>query len=158
VPAAGKTGTTNESADAWFVGYTPDVAAAVWMGFDQPKRIMYGADGGKLSAPVWGKVMAGYYADHPIPAAWTPPPGVVSVTVDVSTGQRATAQCPPELVRDEWFLSGTEPVAYCELHQPGVGSWLRRRFHDIGNLLGGGRDEMEPVPAAPPVPAPPRFR
>lgn len=157
VPAAGKTGTTNESADAWFVGYTPDVAAAVWMGFDQPKRIMYGADGGKLSAPVWGKVMAGYYADHAIPAAWTPPPGVVSVTVDASTGQRATDECPPELVRDEWYLSGTEPVAYCELHQPGVGSWLRRRFHDLGDLLGGGHDEAEPAPVAPPAPALPRF-
>ena len=136
VPAAGKTGTTNESADAWFIGYTPDVAAAVWVGFDQPKRIMFGADGGKLAAPVWGKVMAGYYAKHPVPAAWEPPPGVISVAVDMSTGQRATDSCPPEVVRDEWFLAGTEPVNYCEIHQPGAGGWLRRRLRDLGGFLG----------------------
>lgn len=140
VPAAGKTGTTNEAADAWFVGYTPDVAAAVWMGFDQPRRIMHGADGGKLAAPVWGKLLAKYYADHPAPAAWAPPAGVASVAVDMSTGQRATDSCPPESVREEWFLAGTEPADYCEIHQPGVGSWLRSRLQDLGGLLGGGSD------------------
>jgi penicillin-binding protein 1A len=143
VPAAGKTGTTNESADAWFVGYTPDVAALAWMGFDQPKRIMRGADGGKLAAPVWGKVMAGYYKEHPVPADWQPPAGVISVAVDVGTGQLATDACPPDQVRNEWFVQGTEPATYCEIHQSGVGGWLRRRLRGIGDLLDG----PAPVPA-----------
>jgi penicillin-binding protein 1A len=147
VPAAGKTGTTNESADAWFVGYTPDIAAGVWMGFDKPQRIMRGADGGKLAAPVWGKVMAAYYADHAAPAAWTPPAGVISVAVDVSTGERATDACPPENVKEEWYLAGTEPVNFCELHQPGPGGWLRRQLRSFGDLLGGSAEpERDSVP------------
>jgi hypothetical protein len=91
--------------------------------------------------------MAAYYADHAAPAAWTPPAGVISVAVDVSTGERATDACPPENVKEEWYLAGTEPVNFCELHQPGPGGWLRRQLRSFGDLLGGSAEpERDSVP------------
>ena len=53
-PAAGKTGTTNDGSDVWFVGYTPDLIGTVWIGFDQPRTIVPDASGGRIAAPVWG--------------------------------------------------------------------------------------------------------
>jgi penicillin-binding protein 1A len=145
VPAAGKTGTTNEAADVWFVGATPDLVAGVWMGFDKPKRIMHGASGGSLAAPVWGRIMADFYKTHPVPAAWAPPADLVTAEVDEATGLLATSACPPEQVRIESFLPGTEPTEYCPLHvEPGIDGWLRRTFRGIGDWLGGRR------PATPP--------
>lgn len=151
VPAAGKTGTTNDAADAWFVGITPDVAAGVWIGYDRPRRIMYGAGGGNLAAPVWGRVMAGYYANRPVPPPWIAPIDLESVTIDRQTGQRATEGCPSEDVATEWFLPGTAPTEYCELHpEPGVGGWLRRRIRSLNDLFGtnGSTRVEEPEPVA----------
>src|SRR5690606_10908452 len=61
LPAAGKTGTTNDATDVWFIGFTPDLLAAVWFGFDRPKRIMNGADGGRYAAPVWADFIRAVY-------------------------------------------------------------------------------------------------
>jgi membrane carboxypeptidase/penicillin-binding protein len=121
LPAAGKTGTTNDGKDVWFVGMTPDLVASVWLGFDQPRRIMPGASGGRLAAPVWADIMDRAYEERPVPAPWTPPSNVVSAQVDQATGYLATGSCPPEDVRIEYFLVGTEPEAYCPVHpQEGV--------------------------------------
>lgn len=136
VPAAGKTGTTNDATDTWFVGVTPDVAAGVWIGFDQPRRILSGAEGGKLAAPVWGRIFADYYRTHPVPAPWSPPVSLLSVAVDVTSGMRATSACPPDEVHREWFIPGTEPAEYCSLHpEPGLGGWFRERMRDLGDLF-----------------------
>ncbi len=116
-PAAGKTGTTNEGKDVWFVGLTPDLAAGVWLGFDRPRPIMPGASGGRLAAPVWASVMRQAYATREAPAPWSPPANVVSVQVDSRTGYLATDQCPYEDVRLEYFLVGTEPHSYCPTHR-----------------------------------------
>jgi penicillin-binding protein 1A len=94
-PAAGKTGTTNDGADAWFVGYTPDVVAAVWVGYDTPAPIVPHATGGRLAAPVWARIMLRLYQGRPRPAAWAEPPGVVEGWVDPTTGQRLAAGCRP---------------------------------------------------------------
>jgi penicillin-binding protein 1A len=118
-PAAGKTGTTNDAKDVWFVGATPDLVAGVWLGFDTPRTIQPGATGGRLAAPVWAEVMKAAYAGRPAPEAWTPPPSVTDVSIDVTSGQRATSRCPAENVRVEFFLAGTEPAAFCELHGEG---------------------------------------
>jgi penicillin-binding protein 1A len=140
VPAAGKTGTTNEAADVWFVGVTPDLAAGVWFGYDQPKRIMVGASGGRLAAPVWGRVLAEHYRGRAAPADWAPPAGVTSVEIDVTSGMLAGSQCPHDHVRSEWFLRGTEPLEYCRLHpEPGLDGWFRRTVRGIGDWIGGGR-------------------
>src|SRR6185369_16886431 len=57
IPVAGKTGTTNDNVDVWFVGMTPEIVAGVWLGFDRPKTIAKGAVGGLLAAPIWGQMM-----------------------------------------------------------------------------------------------------
>lgn len=145
VAAAGKTGTTNEAADAWFVGYTSEIAAGVWMGFDRPRRIMHGAGGGSLAAPIWGRVMADYYRNRPAPAAWQPPIDVVRMEIDSQTGYAATASCPIEDLEEEWFIRGTEPHEYCPFHtEPGVGGWFQRRIREVGDLFGGGRQGPQP--------------
>jgi penicillin-binding protein 1A len=115
-PAAGKTGTTNEGKDVWFVGLTPDLVAGVWLGFDRPRPIMPGASGGRLAAPVWADLMANAYRTRPTPAPWAPPANVVSVQIDDKTGYLATSGCPPEDTRIEYFLVGTEPRSYCPIH------------------------------------------
>jgi membrane carboxypeptidase/penicillin-binding protein len=121
LPAAGKTGTTNEAKDVWFAGATPDLAAAVWMGFDQPKQILANASGGRLAAPVWAEIMKAAYSGRPTPGSWQPPPNVVTAAIDMDSGELATANCPPERIRIEYFLGGTEPRRYCPVHgQSGV--------------------------------------
>ncbi|HEX7240847.1 MAG TPA: PBP1A family penicillin-binding protein [Longimicrobiaceae bacterium] len=155
VPAAGKTGTTNDAADVWFVGVTPDVVAGVWLGFDRPQRILSGASGGGLAAPVWGRVMADYYTRNPVPARWAPPVDVVPVRIDRETGKLATATCPGEQVSFEYFLAGTEPAESCPLHpDDGVDGWIQRMARGLGDWL-GGREE-EPRPEREPPPFPPR--
>jgi membrane carboxypeptidase/penicillin-binding protein len=68
--AAGKTGTTNNATDAWFVGYTPDVVGAVWIGYDRPSSLGSAATGGGFAAPVWGRIMRQLYSERPAPQAW----------------------------------------------------------------------------------------
>jgi 1A family penicillin-binding protein len=117
VPVAGKTGTTNENSDAWFIGLTPDLVAGVWLGFDKPVSIAKGAAGGSLAAPVWGKMVAKYYASQPQLVAshateqWLPPLGVIMGDVDRMTGELATDQTPAERRYTEYFVEGTEPVS-----------------------------------------------
>lgn len=138
VPAAGKTGTTDEVSDVWFVGLTPDLVAGVWLGFDRPRPIVAGGSGGALAAPVWGQVVAAYYADHPTPAPWPAPSDVVEVAIDRESGKRATAFCPPEQVRRELFLAGTEPTESCPLHPDfGLGGWIQRAFDRLGDWIRG---------------------
>jgi penicillin-binding protein 1A len=116
LPAAGKTGTTNGGKDTWFIGMTPDLVAGVWLGFDRPQPILAGASGSRLAAPVWADIMEDYYADRPAPPAWIAPPSVAAIAIDTATGAVATGNCPPEQIRIEYFLPGTEPPEYCPLH------------------------------------------
>lgn len=116
VPVAGKTGTTNDNTDVWFVGLTPDIVAGVWLGFDKPRTITPGAAGGSLAAPIWGKMMARYYAAGGSRGAaersaerWTPPLGVISGELDRLTGQMATPSTPADRRYTEYFVEGTEP-------------------------------------------------
>jgi penicillin-binding protein 1A len=120
LPAAGKTGTTNDSKDVWFVGMTPDLVAGVWLGFDQPKTITANASGGQLAAPVWAELMNATYAKRAQPAGWTPPADLVSVPIDNESGGIASDNCPAESVRIEYFLPGTEPTENCPLHTTGA--------------------------------------
>ncbi|MEX2584578.1 MAG: PBP1A family penicillin-binding protein [Gemmatimonadota bacterium] len=137
VPAAGKTGTTNDAADAWFVGFTPEVSAGVWVGFDRRQRITVGGGGGSIAAPVWGRVMADYYGTRAAPGPWIPPADLVSATIDRQSGHLATSACPEEHLDTEWFLSGTEPREYCPLHaEPGIDGWIRRGIRGLGEVLG----------------------
>lgn len=110
IPVAGKTGTTNDNTDVWFVGMTPELVAGVWLGFDKPAMIAPGAAGGTLAAPIAGRVIASAYENRSA-GVWTPPPGVVPVEVDRVSGKPADASTPAERRIREWFLIGTEPGA-----------------------------------------------
>ncbi|HEX8246393.1 MAG TPA: PBP1A family penicillin-binding protein [Longimicrobium sp.] len=157
IPAAGKTGTTDEGADVWFIGVTPDIVAGVWLGFDRPQAILADASGGGLAAPVWGRVVADFYRRRPAPVAWSPPPDLQAREIDRRTGKLATPGCPREDVVTEYFLSGTEPTETCPVHLDGVGgeSWLGQAVSAVGDLIGGsgddGQEEPPPAPRAKPV-------
>jgi penicillin-binding protein 1A len=116
IPAAGKTGTTNDNTDVWFAGFTPDLVAVVWFGFDRPTRIMNNAAGGRFAAPVWGRFMRAVYAGEtpelPLPQPWPWPEGVVALNVDAESGRLANEWCPAQVVR-EYFVAGTEPAEAC---------------------------------------------
>jgi penicillin-binding protein 1B len=112
-PAAGKTGTTNDYHDAWFAGFTPDLLAVVWVGFDQNKPV--GLAGGEAALPIWTDFMKRATAGRP-ETPFLPPPGVTLVNIDDLTGEVATPNCAE--VIEEAFLSGYEPTQPCHLHAP----------------------------------------
>ncbi|MFN0098342.1 MAG: penicillin-binding protein 1A [Gemmatimonadaceae bacterium] len=113
LPTAGKTGTTNDYTDVWYIGYTTDLVAGVWMGFDQPKKIKDQAQGGQLAAPAWTSFMREVYSRKPSPPDWPRPVGIIALPIDPATGLRAGPACMSDSVRVEYFLPGTEPVGEC---------------------------------------------
>jgi penicillin-binding protein 1B len=124
---AGKTGTTNEGRDAWFVGYSSRLLAVVWVGFDDGRPLLL--SGAQAALPIWADFMRQATAAYPAPP-FTVPEGVSFVDIDPTNGKRANAFCP--LVVREVFLSGTEPGP-CDEHGvaaiPGkVVEWWRRLF------------------------------
>ena len=109
IPVAGKTGTTNDNTDVWFVGMTPDLVAGVWLGFDRPRTITPGAAGGSLAAPIWAQMVSqAGVGTGGVP--WTAPDGVLPVEMDRVTGRIADPETPPEMRYTEYFLGGTEPL------------------------------------------------
>jgi penicillin-binding protein 1B len=128
-PAAGKTGT---SRDGWFAGYTSNLLCVVWVGFDDNRDL--GLAGGAAAAPIWAEFMKRAVA---LPLYrntldFDPPAGIVQESVDPQSGQLATPSCPE--VAQEYFIQGSEPTQYCELHgggqnaQSGGGGWLAHLF------------------------------
>ena len=118
LPTAGKTGTTNDYTDVWYIGYTTDLVAGVWMGFDQPKKIKDNAQGGQLAAPAWTSFMREVYERKPAPPDWPRPIGIISLTIDPATGLRAGPGCLSDSLRVEYFLPGTEPQSECPRRVP----------------------------------------
>jgi penicillin-binding protein 2D len=112
-PSAGKTGTTDDYRDAWFVGYTPQLITGVWVGYDKPKPGGKGFTGGAISAPIWGRFMRAALAGKPA-VDFPRPDTVVTVSIDPATGLLATPQCPEK--HDEVYLGGSEPTRYCPKH------------------------------------------
>lgn len=112
VPAGGKTGTTNDGADVWFIGYTADLVAGVWMGFDKPQKIKSNAQGGELATPAWSAFMTEVYRRKPQPPDWPRPDGVIVREIDAATGRLANANCMSALTT-EFFVQGYEPTRSC---------------------------------------------
>ncbi len=110
IPIAGKTGTTNNNADVWFVGMTPEIVAGVWLGFDQPKSIAPGVFGGTLAAPIWGQMISRWYQGREA-GEFITPAGLIAVEMDRLTRAEADALTPPDRKYTEYFLPGTEPAA-----------------------------------------------
>ena len=110
-PAAGKTGTTQDNRDAWFIGYTPELLAVVYLGDDHNKPLPAG--GGALAAPIWANFMNKALAATPV-QKFTPPSGIVTRRICRENGLLATPNCPG---RQEYFLFGHEPTVYCAEHR-----------------------------------------
>jgi penicillin-binding protein 1A len=166
LPAAGKTGTTNDYLDAWFIGFTPKLAAGVWIGFDQPRTIVPNGYAGDIAVPMWGRFMkAATKGDKPV---WfSPPRGIIGTNVCRISGRLPSDGCHAvDVVQDdgtietrsmvytEYFVRGTQPADRCPIH-PGTSF-----FDRVADLF--GRRSGDPVPAdqvgvptsagAPPVP------
>jgi penicillin-binding protein 1B len=122
--AAGKTGTTDDTGDAWFVGYTPDIVAGVWVGLDSGAPM--GLTGAQGALPIWTDFVRSV-ASPDAPREFPVPEGIVWRDVDPASGKLATASCPE--VRHEPFLVGTEPHEPCTLHRPVLAA--------LGNGVGG---------------------
>src|SRR5688572_18642646 len=154
LPAAGKTGTTNEYRDAWCVGYTPSLVTGVWVGYDQPRTIMRNGYAAELAVPMWGRFMKA--ATRGDKAEWFKAPRTVtSATICKLSGKLATDSCRYVTTYDErgyattgsmayteYFPRGSEPGDYCPLHG---------RYEDSGDwrlaaAIGGSG--ARPVPTA----------
>lgn len=116
LPAGGKTGTTDDHTDAWFIGFTPDIVAGIWMGYDFQQRIMNNAGGGRIVAPAWTAFMRAVYERRPAPTDWERPDALVTREVDRGTGFLATPFCPLNDRHWDWFYPGTEPIRVCPVH------------------------------------------
>jgi len=138
VPAAGKTGTTNDATDIWFVGFTPDLLAGVWFGYDLPRTILPRAAGGVYAAPVWGHFMRQlYYGENPqfeVPAPWPWPSGITTRLVDRETGRLASSFCPEDRAYAEHFIAGTEPTDLCRPADGLFGGRVRRSRMDTTTI------------------------
>jgi 1A family penicillin-binding protein len=135
-PIAGKTGTTNDGNDVWFVGYSPTLLAGVWFGYDTPRAIAYNASGGRLAAPAWAELYrTGWHersgADFPVPD------GMVMRVIDPESGMLATEFCPRR--QREWFKPGKEPQLPCSMHEEPFQSQTVDNGEsvpqDVGNIL-----------------------
>jgi penicillin-binding protein 1B len=126
--AAGKTGTTNDLRDAWFIGFTPELLTVVWVGFDDNQPI--GLSGGQAAVPIWTSFMRRALAGRPN-VEFAVPDGVTFADIDKDTGQLATDQCPR--VFREAFLADHVPTETCQTH--GSNSF----FSNFRSLFGLGR-------------------
>jgi penicillin-binding protein 1A len=171
LPAGGKTGTTNDFVDAWFVGFTPSLVAGVWMGFDTPRTIIKNGFAGFLAVPVWAKFMS--VATKNDAAAWFQSPrGVVAVEVCRLSGTlpgegcRNAASISPtgeitykSMVYTDYFVRGTEPLDTCAFHAKQYAPYPEPTFAESA-LEGLAPLSIEsalpdPVPVAAPLPMQP---
>ena len=158
LPAAGKTGTTNDYVDAWFVGFTPKLVAGVWIGFDQPQTIVSNGYGGDLAVPVWADFMKA--ATKGDKAGWLKRPKTSSrVDICRMSGKRPVEGCSDvevvsktgetqvrSMVYPEYFVKGTEPSETCPILPAPACS---RR---LGGLFGGGSGPAPVAERASPLP------
>jgi penicillin-binding protein 1A len=127
-PAAGKTGTTNDCTDAWFVGFSPHIVCGVWGGFDDRHTMGPKMTGARVALPVWTEFMKAAHLSLPRDP-FEQPPGIVTRTICAETGALATEHCPETL--EEVFVQGTEPVRHCQRHGA-----PERRPEPGGSILG----------------------
>jgi penicillin-binding protein 1B len=110
--AAGKTGTTNDLRDAWFVGFTPELLTVVWVGFDDNQPV--GLSGAQAALPIWTQFMKTALAGR-ASVPFEVPEGIAFMEIDADTGKLATPSCPKVIT--EAFIAGTEPMQVCDVHR-----------------------------------------
>jgi penicillin-binding protein 1A len=131
-PVAGKTGTTNDGNDVWFVGFTPTLVAGFWFGYDVPRSLGYGATGGRLAAPAWVDFYKGTWRDDD-GTGWPEPPGLIAKTIDSYNGMLANEYCPT--VHREWFRVGTEPARVCDEHHASFWDSIESLGDKVGDAV-----------------------
>jgi penicillin-binding protein 1B len=122
-PIAGKTGTTDDEYDLWFVGFTPEIVAVVWVGYDEPRPI--GVPSSRGALPIWADFLA-EISGGSVRGAFAKPSGVEEIEIDPTSGARAFAGCPER--RTEFFLTGTEPEETCPPGARARSGFLQRLF------------------------------
>ena len=129
LPAAGKTGTTNDYKDGWFIGFTPSVVAGVWVGFDQPRTVFNGGYAAQVAVPIWARFMRDATRGHK-PEWLERPKDIMGVAICRVSGKLATEGCrvgeagydelgnpvQRSLVVTQYFRKGVAPSEYCDLH------------------------------------------
>jgi penicillin-binding protein 1A len=156
--AAGKTGTTNDGADVWFVGYTPSYVASVWIGFDRPVPITDDATGNRLAAPVWARVMRELGGETNT-GSWRRPSNLLELRVDPTTGLVLRDGCRPlrGAAQTELFIEGHEPASSCPAGTPTLvergwlaraGGWIGRQWRRVSRWVTQhvGTEEPQPTP------------
>ena len=118
-PVAGKTGTSNNSKDTWFAGYSSEIATVVWVGYDDGKPLGGNETGGVTALPAWVSFMKAAH-EHKPPSEFPRPPGVLSVSIDSHSGKLAYPDDPDAL--DEVFLAGSEPTEVSPAYVPDAGA------------------------------------
>ena len=118
-PQAGKTGTTDNYQDAWFVGYIPEMVTAIWVGEDLPREMVYNGVryGSWDCARIWGNYMK-QIVEGIEPTDFIRPEGLLDLKVCTESGLIASSYCPEDKISKELFIKGTEPKAVCTLHEP----------------------------------------
>ena len=139
-PIAGKTGTTDDERDLWFAGYTPELVAVVWIGFDTPRGL--GVSSSRGAIPIWVRFMREAVGAR-VRGVFPRPPGVETFAVDPESGALAASSCPQR--RDEYFLAGTEPSDVCTYR--GVRS---REDDDFWRRFGNKGEDEDREPGEPP--------
>ena len=110
-PAAGKTGTTDDYTDGWFIGYTPELVVGVWTGFDEKVSMGRNMTGARVSLPTWTEVMKAYYREHH-GEVFVKPEGIIHRVICEDSGLLSTSHC--TRVRREVFMEGSEPRRHCD--------------------------------------------
>lgn len=130
-PASGKTGTTNDNRDSWFVGYTPDIVCAVWVGYDSGSNTRL--TGAKGALHIWARFLKALYRNSAPPAV-IPPKGIEFAQIDPESGYIATTACPEKI--QEAYIEGTIPKETCPLHPVNpVMDNLRKGMRGIGKFF-----------------------
>jgi penicillin-binding protein 1A len=127
-PAAGKTGTTNDFVDAWFIGFTPDLATAVYIGNDDRQSLGNKMTGGVLAAPIWAYFMKNSLKNYD-KKDFTQPDGIIKILVCEKSGLLPTDSC-IKLVKSA-FIKGTEPEEYCNIHQNIIRKTIIKEYPEI---------------------------
>jgi len=158
LPAAGKTGTTNDYRDAWFIGFTPHLVSGVWIGYDQPRTIMAGGYAAELAVPLWGRFMV-RATNGNAPDWYQAPAAITTATVCRLSGKLANHECAGvdtvdrrgnrshgSQVYTDYFVSGSEPTEHCDLHGNHVGRGVLGALAAVLDMGSG-----DPLPPPPPV-------